>query len=371
MSIQENHNPFIMSNKVEISVIIATFNSAKLLPKVLKSLYYQNIDKKRYEVIFVDGGSTDGTLTLARRSGIEVIHNPRTEPVYGKYLGYTKAKGKYILYLDHDEVLESSSSLVKKYTVFKENSEVKAVIGAGYKNPPNYSFINEYINEFGDPFSFYIYRLSKNADYFLTEMKRRYSVLKDTDEYTLFRLYTAERMSIIELCAGGSMFDAAYMKSEFPDTLKNPALIPHFFYLMNTKKIIIAVTKNDALIHYSSDTFRKYLNKIKWRVKNNIFHVKTMGKAGFSGRLIYQSSKDKYRSYLYPLYVFSLLFPLMDSFYLVITRRKLLYMMHFPLSLYTGFFILYYFLLKSLSITYKLKSYDESKIISHSNNEEK
>ena len=51
---------------IPISVITATFNSAKTLPDTLRGLECQHYPALEY--IIVDGGSTDGTLELARNN---------------------------------------------------------------------------------------------------------------------------------------------------------------------------------------------------------------------------------------------------------------------------------------------------------------
>ena len=53
-----------------ISVIIPTLNEALRLPRILKALVD---DPVTAEVIVVDGGSTDGTQDIARRSGVRLI----------------------------------------------------------------------------------------------------------------------------------------------------------------------------------------------------------------------------------------------------------------------------------------------------------
>jgi len=351
-----------MVNKPVISIIIATFNSERILPLVLKSIKKQTF-KGGLEVLVIDGGSTDKTLKIASDYGARVINNPRTEPVFAKFLGYRNANGKYIMYLDHDEVIENIEALDIKYSAFKKNDKVRAVIGSGYKNPEGISFINNYINEFGDPFSFFIYRLSKDYRFFLTQMKSRYKVVLENEEYVIFDLSEAKNLPIIELCAAGSLIDAYFMKRNFPKTLIKPSLIPHFFYLINTKSPFIAITKNDALLHYSSESLRKYLNKIRWRVKNNIYYKSDMGESGFTGRNKYQTSWFRYKNYLYLPYAFTFLFPLIDAISLSLSRRNIGYLMHFPLTIFTASLIVYHYFLKLLGAKPKLRSYDESKEI--------
>jgi len=350
-------------NSSFVSIIIATFNSERLLPKVLAAVKKQTYPKDKIEILIIDGESKDKTLKIAKEFGCKVLNNPRTEPVYGKFLGYLNAKGQYIMYLDHDEVMENVDSINIKMKAFKKNAQIKAVAGSGYKNPNGYPFINSYINEFGDPFSFFIYKLSKDANFFSQTMKERYPIFLENKFFAAFDLSKIKSLPIIELVAGGSMFDATTLKKEYPQTLKRYELLPHYFYLLHSKYPFIAITKNDALIHYSADNLKKYLNKIKWRVKNNIYHVSDMGESGFSGRNKFQPSLLRLKKYLFIPYAYSLILPLLDSISLMISRRKPLYLLHLPLTVYTATLIIYHYFLRISGKKPVLRSYDESKEI--------
>lgn len=351
-------------NSPFVSIIIATFNSEKLLPKVLEAVKKQTYPKDKIEILIIDGGSKDKTLKIAKQFGCKVLNNPRTEPVYGKFLGYLTAKGQYIMYLDHDEVIENVDSISIKVRALKRNSKIKAVAVTGYKSPKGYPFINSYINEFGDPFSFFIYRLSKDEIFFSQSMREKYPVFLDNEFFTIFNLSKIKTLPIIELVAAASMFDGGFLKKSFPETLKRPELLPHYFYLLYSKYPYIAITKNDALIHYSADNLKKYLNKIKWRVKNNIYHVSDMGESGFSGRNKFQPSLFRLKKYLFIPYAYSLILPLLDSISLMISRKKPLYLLHLPLTVYTATLIVYHYFLKMSGKKPVLRSYDDSKAIS-------
>lgn len=349
-----------MQNK--ISIIIATYNSKKLLAKVFKALEKQTYPKELMEVIAVDGGSNDDTKEFVQSKGYTVLDNPRTEPVYAKFLGYKYATGDYIMYLDHDEVLANPESLTNKVKLFQSDENIKAVLSSGYKTPEHISFINDYINEFGDPFSAFRYNLSKMDDFFIKTMKKRYEIIQENECGITFNFGNNTNLPIIELAAAGSMVESHYFKSCFPQTLEMPDLIAHTFYMMIEDGKLVGIAKNDAIYHYSSDTFVKYLNKIKWRIKNNIF-FQHLGKAGFSGRDQYEQGFYNYKKYLFIPYAFSILFPLIDSIYLVATRKKISYFIHLPLVLYTASYILLYMTMKVIGYKPYLKSYDESTVI--------
>lgn len=349
--------------KPDVSVIIATFNSKRTLPLVLDSIMKQSYPRSRIEILLVDGGSNDGTLTLGKKYGCRIIENPQTEPVYGKFLGYINASGKYIMYLDHDEVIENRNDIVTKVQALESDKRVKMVVGSGYKNPRGYPFINDYVNDFGDPFSFFIYNLSRNSYFFISTMKRRYSLVSDNKKYAVFGFSGEENLPPFELVQGGSMLDICFLKKWFPEIEKKYELIPHIFFLICSKYPYLAVIKNSPLIHYSAETIGKYLKKITWRIKNNIYYIETIGRAGFTGREKYQSKWRRYKKYLFLLYAYSIIFPLFDSIYLGIARNKLAYLVHLPLTLYAASMILFHYFLKFINLKPKLRNYDESKII--------
>lgn len=346
-----------------VSVIIATYNSSALLPRVLGALAKQTYPRTSVEVIFMDGGSTDTTLSLAKKYKCRVIHNPQTEPVYGKFLGYTKARGKYLMYLDHDEVLKSTRSIEKKVAVLENNSEVKAVAGGNYVNPKGYPFINEYINDFGDPFSFFIYRLSKRNVFFFNTMKKRYPVVTESRDACVFDLSSASPLPLIELVAGGSLFDAAFLKRAFPQTKKDYSLLPHFFYFIYSQFPNVALIKNDPIAHYSADVLKKYFKKISWRVKNNIFHTSTLGASGFTGREQFQPPLARMKKYLFIPYAFSIVLPFIDSVFLARSRKTSGYLLHVPFTIYTALLIVYYYTLKMFGVAQGLQNYDGTKTI--------
>ncbi len=49
-----------------VSIIIPTYNEAKVITQKLNNIYMQDYPRDRFEVIIVDSGSTDGTIELVR-----------------------------------------------------------------------------------------------------------------------------------------------------------------------------------------------------------------------------------------------------------------------------------------------------------------
>ena len=359
-------DPEIKSTTPDITIIIATFNSAKLLGRVLDAVKAQDFPQKSIEILIVDGGSVDETISLVSSYGCVVLNNPETEPVNAKFLGLKNGKGRYLVFLDSDEVMQDKGSLRRKREIFEQNSQVHAVIGSGYINPDPKNIINEYLNEFGDPFSFFMYRLSKGFGYFIETLRKRYKIVQENNSSLIVDFSIISRLPIIELIAGGSMIDKEYFLKEFPEVLHDKTLIGHLFYHLIERAPRIGVTKADPLVHYSSDNIKKYLAKIRWRVKNNVHFSSGTGAAGFTGRQQFDSLVNKYRKYLFPFYAFSIILPLIDAIHLSISKKQPRYLIHVPLTLYTATHIFFQYSLKMLGYHPQQRSYDESKVIKNS-----
>jgi glycosyltransferase involved in cell wall biosynthesis len=341
-----------------ISIVVATYNSEKTLAATLESIRKQNYPLEKVEILAVDGGSTDQTLKIAAKYRCRIISNPKTELIYAKYLGFYRSTGKYLIFLDSDEVLQNKQSLQIKVRSMTKNPHIRAVMLGGYKTPHNSSQINNYINEFGDPFSFFVYRESKGDDYLIPEFTKRFSrtLLYEDKDCIVIDFQFVRPLPLIELWAGGSMVDAEYIKKTFPEIKKNPGLLAHLFYLINQNGGLLALSKNDFTIHDSVPNLSKYFKKLASRVKNNIFKT-DMGVGGYIGRDKYQSSVYSLRRYVFIIYACSLIWPIIDGIYLAVSRRNKIYFLHPVLTWYTFWLIGYFYLIKSLKIKIDLGHY--------------
>lgn len=342
-----------------VSIVIATYNSARLLPIVFAAIAKQTYPRNRLEIIVVDGGSSDSTLALATEFGAQTINNPAVEPVQAKYLGFLAASGVYLVYLDHDEEYIDPVALRDQVDIMRRFPGVRTVDTAGYINPPGYPLVNDYINEFGDPFSFFVYRQSRGFGYHLRALKRLCGVAGETETAVLFSDNARMKSIFQENLAAGVMSDLAYIRDRLQITSGRD--LCHLFYVFNEHRAVYAVAKRAALYHYSGDTISKFLAKIRWRIKNNIYHVEQVGRAGFGGRP--RSFGTIFRKYAFVPYAFSIVLPLLDAVYLAVSRKKMLYLLHLPFVVYTASLIVGHMALKGLGYQPVLRSYDEKNAI--------
>lgn len=125
-----------------VSVVIPTYNYASFLPEAVQSVLAQTFTD--FEIIVVDGGSTDNTREVVAEFGdqIRYIYSPSPNPNNSRNVGILAAKGCYIALLDADDkwlpeklalqvsLLESSPRVGLVYAgVYLFESETGAVVG--------------------------------------------------------------------------------------------------------------------------------------------------------------------------------------------------------------------------------------------------
>ncbi len=89
-----------------VSITIPTYNSEKTLEKTLKSV--KNQTYPHIELILIDSNSTDKTLEIAKEFNAKVYQYKGTL-LGARELGARKAKGKYVLLVDSDHILEKTA----------------------------------------------------------------------------------------------------------------------------------------------------------------------------------------------------------------------------------------------------------------------
>ncbi|MBN2094884.1 MAG: glycosyltransferase [Candidatus Aenigmarchaeota archaeon] len=101
---------------MEISVIVPTSNEETQVRACLESISDQTFPREKYEIIVSDWKSTDRTTEIARRYADRVVVTNKKGIWYGRNLGARFAKGKYLIFIDADTVIDKDYlSLVYKH----------------------------------------------------------------------------------------------------------------------------------------------------------------------------------------------------------------------------------------------------------------
>lgn len=93
----------------EITVIMPALNVAKYIRPCIESVINQSFTD--LEILFIDAGSTDGTLEImqeyaSKDSRIQLIHSDKKSYGYQMNLGISLARGKYIGVVETDDYIE-------------------------------------------------------------------------------------------------------------------------------------------------------------------------------------------------------------------------------------------------------------------------
>lgn len=121
-------------NKIEISVIIPTYNRREQLRKCLISLFAQTFPNDKYEVIIVDDGSNDGTLEMIDelktrvKGNIRYLWQEHKGAARARNFGIKSASGEIIGFTDSD-VIPQSDWLEKAIKYFRKDEKIIGIEG--------------------------------------------------------------------------------------------------------------------------------------------------------------------------------------------------------------------------------------------------
>lgn len=327
-----------MDDQILISVIMPALNEEKKIINALTSIRNQTIDKNKIEILVIDGGSNDNTIKIAKNFEAKIINNIKIVPEEAKLLGIQNAAGKYIVFMDADEELTDEDQLNKRIKMFQDNPEVKAILVDGYNTPKGYSGLTRYTNSFGDPFSFFIYRLD-NENLSNSLKKRNYKVNHLND-----RILFYTQNNIIPIGDGGTtMIDLEYAKLKINNLFTDISIATTIFHKVVEISGCFGIIKEDRINHYTTISFGTLIRKIQFRVLNNLTPKENM--CGFTTRAD-RDKKLNSRKYLFVLYCLLPPIVLLDTIIISFNKKCFAFLFHIVFVYYTIFQILFFGFLK-------------------------
>jgi len=112
-----------------LSIIVPVYNVEKYLGKCLDSLLNQDIPTDEYEIIIINDGSTDGSITIVESyinlySNIKLISQENKGTGAARNTGIQEAEGKSLIFVDSDDYLESNVLLPLINKMERENLDI-------------------------------------------------------------------------------------------------------------------------------------------------------------------------------------------------------------------------------------------------------
>ena len=110
---------------MKLSIIIPTFNSSAVMSRALESIISQTFED--WEVLIMDGASTDNTIEIARTYNDKRIHI-FSEPDKGIYdamnKGIKNAQGEWLYFLGSDDWLLNNEVLLQVFAINIDDYDV-------------------------------------------------------------------------------------------------------------------------------------------------------------------------------------------------------------------------------------------------------
>jgi len=110
-----------------LSIIVPVYNGEVYIEKCLISLLNQNLNN--YEIILIDDGSTDKTIEIIAKYAekydiISTIRQENQGQGAARNVGISNAKGKYIMFVDSDDYVETNSISVLIHRMITEDLDL-------------------------------------------------------------------------------------------------------------------------------------------------------------------------------------------------------------------------------------------------------
>lgn len=303
------------------SITIVTYNAERTLEHTLKSIREQSIAQEELEILVIDGGSTDKTGEIALKYGSVLLDNPKRLPEWGKAIGVSHAAGHYIVRMDSDEEFSYHTQLQEKMDFLKRHPEVKILIPNRYirgERKETYGIATDYINIFGDPFSYFVYH-TKMDKY---ETYRKNIIIKE-GKCAIMKFERGEVYPLTD--SGTTVFSLDYIKNRYLDTYDSIEFTCSVLDRIVSDTKLCGCIKGDDIKHNSSASFQTYLKKLRFRVINNMFHAE---ESGFSSKARI-NDKLRYKKILFCMYALLFPLPIIDSIRLSFVYKNPSYLLHF------------------------------------------
>lgn len=315
----------------KVSFIIPTLNAEIHIEKCLKAIRNQRYPKNLIEIIVSDGGSTDNTLTLAKKYKAKIIYNPEKLHEPGKSLATKYAKGELLFFTDSDNILANNQWINAMVQPYIDNPNVTGFLPQTMPAPDS-NLLDRYLGYlFTDPLTWFIYGPEGNPKYYY----KTYHALNITTTYQLY-IFPTTRYPLFGFSQGVGI----------KSTFRRDGIAYSDDMLGGIKLInqghIIAYVPNAGVYHYHVTGLRNFIRKYRWRVRNNLSNkIKGMG---LSQRTSYLDNNKKLRLLLFLPYALSIVFPTIDGLLLSIKERTIILLLHPIVTLVMASIIIFEFI---------------------------
>jgi glycosyltransferase involved in cell wall biosynthesis len=266
---------------INVSIIIPTYNRLWSLPRTIESCKGSICN---VEIIVIDDGSNDGTWEwLQNQKEITALRTQNWGKCWAVNCGFKKAKGKFIKFLDSDDMINGQALDEQFFLAEKENADV---VVSGYKlidNQGNITreqqwihcddFIAQQLGECDSShYSAYLFR--KN---FINDIPHRPDFAFRDDR--LFVLEVALKEPKLSFHIGYALLHRTHQNDRLQITYSSDKLIQNIQHMNIYRKIISSLNSSNRLTLRRINASTRVLWELTtWMSMGNLMEAESLSK---------------------------------------------------------------------------------------------
>ena len=290
-----------------VSFIIPTLNAASVLETCLKSIKKQNL--KNYEIVIIDGGSTDNTLKIAKKYHAKIFKNPLKTAEAGKAVGVKKATGKYIALIDSDNILPTKNWLQTNISILEKDPQLIGTEPIRFTYRPKAGFIERYsaLTGINDPYAFVsgVYDRQNFINFKWTGLK-----IDQIDKNQYIKIILKPNSSIPTIGANGTIFRTDFLKKNLKSDYLFDIDILADYLNKNKKPAFFAKVKQGIIHTFCESSIKKFIRKQNRRI-TDYFNYQNLRQFNWN-----QTNKSGILKFiLYTILIFPMIFDTFRGFF--------------------------------------------------------
>ena len=257
-----------------MSILIPTLNASSVLENCLESIKKQNYPTEKIEIIVADGGSTDGTVEMAKKYGAVVVENKLKTGEAGKAAALRAAGGEFVALIDSDNILPDGEWLNQMIEPLLKHAEAVGSEPWKYVWRKEDGFIDRYCALIGmnDPFVMFL----GNYDRVNLLTGKWTEVEHDEEDMGGYLLLGLDKRGVPTIGANGTVFRTGFLKGRVKgDYLFDIDIIASEIKEKGSVKFI--KVKNGIIHTFCGSDIGKFARKQRRRVKDYLFHLNKKG----------------------------------------------------------------------------------------------
>lgn len=285
-----------------VSFIIPTLNCAEQLQKCLESIKKQTF--QNYDIIVIDGGSTDRTLKVATKFHCQILGNPFKTAEAGKAVGVKAARSTYVALVDSDNILPTTDWLQKMVDPLENNPQLIGSEPWSYTYRHNGGFVERYSSLTGvnDPYTLIAGNFDRQSI-----IRSSWTNLKlEIKDFPNYQIVTIEPHSLMPtIGANGTIFRTNIFKNYTNNYLFDIDVISSI-----NAKVYFAKVKVGIIHTYCESSIAKFIRK-QTRRATDLYVYRNLR----TYSLTQNNTRPTIKFILYVIFFFPIVFDTLKGFF--------------------------------------------------------